>query len=276
VEHLLAGDGGDELFAGNSRYADQPVFERYQSVPRLLRTALLEPIVRNWPQALSFRLARRANGYIEKANIPLPERLETYNVVYQLGPQEFLHEDFLRAVDPRAPLTRMREVWESTPSANTLDRMLYYDWHYTLADNDLRKVEGMSTLAGVRVSYPMLHAEVVDMSTRVPADLKMPGMRLRNYYKEAMRGYLPDEIIQKNKHGFGLPFGLWLNESQQLREIILGNLAQLRSRNIVRPQFIDRLVDLHREEDASHYGVFLWVLAMLEQWLQEHRLNPKV
>jgi asparagine synthase (glutamine-hydrolysing) len=170
----------------------------------------------------------------------------------------------------------MREVWESTPSDNTLDRMLYYDWHYTLADNDLRKVETMCALAGVRVSYPMLHADVVDMSTRVPANVKMPGTRLRDYYKQAVRGYLPDEIIHKKKHGFGLPFGFWLKDSPQLRDLIFGNLAQFRTRNIVRPQFIDRLLDLHRDEDARHYGVFLWVIAMLEQWFQEHRLSPTI
>ena len=98
----------------------------------------------------------------------------------------------------------------------------------------------------------------------------MPGRKLRHFYKEAMTGFLPDEIIHKKKHGFGLPFGLWLQESPELREQIYGNLSQLRERRIVRPEFIDRLLDLHGEEDARYYGVFIWVLAMLEAWLVRH------
>jgi asparagine synthase (glutamine-hydrolysing) len=147
---------------------------------------------------------------------------------------------------------------------------LFYDWQYTLSDNDLRKVESMTALAGVRVSYPMLHADVIDLSLRVPPDVMMPGMRLRDFYKRAMTGWLPDEIIHKKKHGFGLPFGLWLQDSPQLRELIAANLSSLRGRRLIRPEFIDRLIKLHGSEDASFYGVFVWVLAMLEQWLQEH------
>jgi asparagine synthase (glutamine-hydrolysing) len=152
--------------------------------------------------------------------------------------------------------------------------MLYYDWQLTLADNDLRKVETMSALAGVRVTYPMLHPDVVELSTRIPPQLKMPGTRLRHFYKRAMAGYLPDEIIDKKKHGFGLPFGLWLQESPALREQIHDNLSSLRSRRIVRPQFIDRLLNLHGQDDARYHGVFIWVLAMLEQWLVEHDIAP--
>jgi asparagine synthase (glutamine-hydrolysing) len=270
VEHLLAGDGGDELFAGNSRYAEQRVFERYQMAPAFLRRQMLEPLLAVWPAPLTFWPIRRAIGYVQKANIPLPARLETWNIVNQVGHAELLHPDFLAAIDPQAPLARMQEVWDSTPSDSILDRMLYYDWHYTLADNDLRKVETMSALAGVRVSYPMLHSDVVEVSTRVPPHIKMPGARLRDFYKRAMQGFLPDEIIRKKKHGFGLPFGFWLQDSPDLRDIIFGNLSSLRARRIVRAEFIDRLLDLHRNDDARHYGVFLWVLAMLEQWLHEH------
>jgi asparagine synthase (glutamine-hydrolysing) len=95
-------------------------------------------------------------------------------------------------------------------------------------------------------------------------------------HKRATQGWLPQQIIDKKKHGFGLPFGLWLQDCPPLSELIFGNLAALRARRVVHPQVIERLLHLHRSEDASHYGVFLWVLAMLEQWFQEHRTAPAV
>jgi asparagine synthase (glutamine-hydrolysing) len=273
VDHLLAGDGGDELFAGNSRYADQQVFEWYGHVPGFMRRGLLEPALAAVPQSFNPWLIRKARGYVEKATVPLPARLETWNFVYRLGPAEILDPGFLDAIDPWDPFAQMQRTWDEAPCRSTLNKMLFYDWRYTLADNDLRKVQTMCELAGVKVSYPMLHADVVEFSCRVPPDLKMPGRKLRHFYKQSMSGFLPDEIIHKKKHGFGLPFGLWLQESAQLRQLIFDNLSSLRARGMIRPEFIDRLLDLHGDEDARYYGVFIWVLAMLEQWLREHELG---
>ena len=272
VSHLLAGDGGDELFGGNSRYARQAFFQRYYRVPKALR-ALLESALRNWPEGLSLAPVRKARNYVERANTPLPRRLEIWNLLHRLGPSTVLHPEFLASVDVEAPLDGMQQVWDSAPCSSDLNRMLYYDWQYTLADSDLRKVETMSTLAGVRVSYPMLHPAVCSLARRVPPELMLPGTRLRDFYKRAMAGFLPDEIINKSKHGFGLPFGLWLQDSADLREMIFGNLSSLQARRIIEPGFLDRLLHLHGREDAEYYGVFLWILAMLEQWLQEHRMS---
>lgn len=274
VDHLLAGDGGDELFAGNSRYAEQEVFERYRRVPAFVRRGMIEPALRLWPRPLDFWLTRKGRGYVEKANIPLPARLETWNFLLRQGTASVLHPDFRAAIDEGGTFRRMQELWDATPGGDTLSHMLYYDWQHTLADNDLRKVETMSALAGVRVSYPMLHPQVVELSMRIPGSVLMPGAQLRDFYKRAMTGWLPDQIIHKKKHGFGLPFGLWLQETPRLRQQIDDNLAAFRSRGIVQAELIDRLLHLHGREDAKYYGVFIWVIAMLEQWLREHGVSP--
>ena len=85
-----------------------------------------------------------------------------------------------------------------------------------------------------------------------------------------MSGFLPAEIIAKTKHGFGLPFGVWLKSHARLGELVFGLLSDLKARRIVRAAFLDDLVAQHRDGHASYFGYAIWDLAMLEAWLQAH------
>ncbi|MGQ0384071.1 MAG: asparagine synthetase B family protein [Gammaproteobacteria bacterium] len=270
VNHLLAGDGGDELFGGNERYARQRVFEAYGRVPSLLRRALIEPVARRIRADSTWTWPRKFRSYVDQARIPLPERLESWNLVYRTDPESMLEPEFRRSIDPRAPLCDMGEVYRDSAADSLLDRMQAFDWQYTLSDNDLRKVGVMCRAAGVRVSFPMLDQRVIDLSLRVPARHKLRGLELRTFYKRAMADFLPPEIIAKTKHGFGLPFGDWLKSHAGLAELIHGLLAALKRRRIVRADFIDGLISGHRTGHASYFGYAIWDLAMLEAWLQSH------
>jgi len=270
VTHLLAGDGGDEIFGGNERYVRQRVFEAYYRIPGVLRSGLLEPLSKLFSTENPLKPLRKFRSYIDQASVRLPERLETWNLVYREGAQKLLDPEFLRAIDPRAPFGRMREVYEENSDATMLNKMLFYDWQYTLSDNDLRKVGAMCDLAGVRVSYPMLDPDVVDLSLRVPSAMKIEGIELRSFYKKAMGDFLPQDIIRKQKHGFGLPFGVWLKSHARLGELIFAHLESLRRRQIVSPAFIDEIVKGHRTGDASFFGYPIWDMAMLDAWMSAH------
>jgi asparagine synthase (glutamine-hydrolysing) len=102
---------------------------------------------------------------------------------------------------------------------------------------------------------------------KVPSGTKIAGGELRTFFKNAVRGFLPDEIIKKEKHGFGLPFGVWLKESKPLQDLVYGSLESLRPRGIVSREFIDRVAAEHRTGHAGYYGYAIWDMVMLEQWL---------
>lgn len=268
VGTLIAGDGGDELFGGNVRYVKQKQFELYHSLPEPLRRGLLEPLAARLPDSVG--VFKKLNSYIQQANLPLPDRMESYNFMHRTPAGEVLHADLLAAIDTAEPLRALREVYHRTQGGSALHRMLHLDLKLTLADNDLRKVNRMCELAGVAVHYPLLDDDMLEFSGRVPPDLLIKGFQLRYFFKDSLKDYLPADILKKPKHGFGLPFGLWLNTHQPLHDLAMDSLHSLRRRNLLNTAYIDTLLKRQRGEHASYYGVMIWVLMMLEQWLQSH------
>lgn len=270
VEIMLAGDGGDEFFGGNVRYSKQGVFEYFQALPPALR-ALIEPIVRNFPLGAALMPIRKAQSYLQQATIPLPDRLETYNFLHRRPLVDIFEPEFLREVDTSRPLTLMREAYFRAASPHAIDRMMHLDHKITLADSDLRKVGRMCELAGVDVRYPFLDEDLVEFSGTLALRQKVHGTKLRVFFKDALKDFLPRETIRKSKHGFGLPFGMWLAANGPLQSQARNALTCLGERGIVRPEYLEYLWREHSSSHASYYGVMIWVLAQLELWLQRNR-----
>ncbi len=267
IEVVLAGDGGDEFFGGNERYAKQAVFEHYHRVPTALRN-LLEPLVMNFPLGESTMPVRKARSYIRQARVPLPDRMETYNFLHRSPLEEIFEPEFLAAVDTERPLELAREAYFRCGSPAMLERMMHLDHKITLADNDLRKVTRMCEAAGVEVRFPFLDDDLIAFSGRLTPQQKVNKGRLRVLFKDALRGFLPDETISKSKHGFGLPFGLWLKAHAPLKALAEGALDSLGKRGIVKPAYLAMLRREHANTHATYYGVMIWVLVELELWLQ--------
>jgi asparagine synthase (glutamine-hydrolysing) len=266
---LLAGDGGDELFGGNARYAKQKVFEWYGLVPSGIRRGLIEPVLASGRWVERITPLRKARSYVQQAAIPLPDRLETYNFLEREVLEEIFEPDFLRAIDPHQTRAIARDVYARTNSPAAVNRMMHLDLKETLADNDLRKVNRMCDIAGIEVRFPLLDDDLVAFSGRLSAAQKVRGLRLRAFFKDALSDFLPPETIRKSKHGFGLPFGVWMERDPALREIAHEALTSFRRRGYVRPAYVDRVLDQHETGHASYYGVMIWIVMMLERWMGE-------
>lgn len=265
ISRLLAGDGGDELFGGNTRYARQQQFAYYDRVPEWLRGGMIEPMVRRLPLTAP-SLLRKARSYVDQASMPMPDRYESYNLLARIGPASIFTAEFLGEVDTAGPLTLQREIYDDTTAVSLINRMLSFDFQFTLADNDLPKVTRMCDLADIDVAFPMLDDGVVAFSATLAPRMKLRGTRLRYFFKRALTDFLPPGIIAKEKHGFGLPFGVWLTTSRRLRDLAGDSLAGLRTRGFVRPEFIDRLLDRDVAVHPGYYGSMVWILMMLELW----------
>lgn len=264
--YLLAGDGGDELFAGNARYAKQKMFAFYDRIPLWLRTLLIEPLASATGHLPGLAKVKR---YVDQASLPMPERMESYNFLHRTPLAACFEAEFIASIQPNWPIEHLREIYYR-PRASLLKHMLWLDWKITLADNDLRKVNRTCALAGIEVLYPLLQEQVVQLAAKIPDHLLMRGFKLRSFYRRALQDFLAPETLTKPKHGFGLPFGVWLTSNPRLQELAYASLEHPALSGIIRKDYIEMLKQAHLSEHASYYGVMLWVLMMWAQWAEHH------
>lgn len=267
VQVLLAGDGGDELFGGNERYLTDKVLAAYQSVPGWFRKGLMEPGLRLMP--FETALIKRARSYISRSNLPPVERFFSWHFLRSHDPRTIFSADLLAELGTYSVLDIPSGYYLNGPARDHLDRLLYVDVKITLADSDLPKVTGASELAGIQPRFPFLDRAVAELSGRIPSGLKVKGREKRYLFKRAFRKLLPLEIIQKKKHGFGIPVATWMKKDPGMRELTYDTLLSNRAfrRGYFQRNTIEELFRMHEAtDDSPYYGDMLWAFLALELW----------
>lgn len=275
VKILLAGDGGDELFGGNTRYLTDKIFAAYDKIPGILRKGALEPLLRSIP--IRRGIIAKARSYVRRANLSQPERFFSYNLLLD-NPLDLIFEpDFVHSLQGHSVLGRPNFYYRQGPAKDHLDKLLYIDMKMTLADNDLLKVTRMCELAGVRPRFPFLDRAVADVSGEIPAGFKVKGSQKRYLFKKAFRDLLPTEVIHKKKQGFGIPVSVWMKTDRRLRELTNDVLLSARTyqRGYIRRTFVENLLQHHATDNTAFYGDMLWTFLTLELWLREVADQPQ-
>jgi len=186
-----------------------------------------------------------------------------------VGAVTVLGHDGMQGIDTEHPLRMQRAEYFNPTAKSLINRQLAMDIKFALADNDLRKVIRSCELAGLAVAFPLLDDRVVAFSLGLEPRMKLRGRTLRYFFKEALRDFLPAEVIAKKKHGFGLPFGDWVVSHARLRELAFDSLSDLRRRQMFDARFLDNLPGLLGAH-PRYYGTMVWILMMLEQWFAHH------
>ena len=271
VPFLYAGDGGDELFAGNERYALQRRFDYYSQFPQPFRQYVLKPLVDGLAASLGWSLFTKGKKYIQRASVPYPQRLASYGFFEAIPKEQIFQHDFLETIrKSNEPNDSLREYYFRAPAQTELDRQLYIDLKRAIGDNDLFKVTRMSEAAGVAVRFPFLDTYVGDFASKVPAHIKMRGTQLRSFFKKAYADLLPVSIRKKTKHGFGLPIAIWLKTNKTLNEMMNDLVLSQRShqRGFFQKDTLQRIVELHKTDETGFYGTLLWNFMIIELWFR--------
>ncbi len=269
VRRLLAGDGGDEIFGGNERYASDRVFARYHRLPAFARQSLLEPVLGMLP---AVGVVGKAQRYVRRAKLSTPRRLYSYAFFLAQAGRDLLAPELLAAVDADGPWRIVEGHFHRARATSELNRILYVDIKITLGDHDLVKVTRTAERAGVGVRFPLLDRPLVEFTGSLPADFKVRGLEKRYLFKRAFRSLLPAEILAKRKHGFGIPTSDWLRRHPGFRDLARETLLSPWARTLgyFRPGALERLVGLHESDATPYYGDQLWTVLMLHLWHRRH------
>jgi asparagine synthase (glutamine-hydrolysing) len=266
---LLAGDGGDEIFGGNERYAKDQIMQAFYRLP-----SPLKKLARGLGGALgggNLRLFNRIDNFTRRASLPNPDRFYTDDAFASEHFDALLDKPLASALSPSLSLEFMRQTWDGCRAQAELHRLMALDLELAIAQNDLVKVDGACRHAGVGVRFPLLDPDLVEYTGRLPARFKVRRLDKRHLFKQAMAPILPAPILAKKKQGFGLPIAVWMKERPAFREFVRELLLSKRSqaRGWFRPEFVGQLFERH-QAGAWDYSAPLWQLAVLELWMRQN------
>ena len=261
VKVVLSGDGGDEVFAGYTRYAVDKRRSGFARLPRALRRGVMQPLGRSLPHGTWGR-----NFIHNVALDPVDRYVEDVSVFTRLNKSSLLTADFrARLRGGAGPAAQFREHAARVASGEPLDALLYLDSKTYLPGDILTKVDRMSMAASLEARAPLLDHKLIEFVTRIPARLKMKGLETKHLFKRAVADLVPAEILHRPKQGFGVPIQQWIN--QELRERIRGTLLdrRTRERGYTETRYVERLLGEHERGRRDH-AAELWALFMLELW----------
>lgn len=266
---LLAGDGGDEIFGGNERYAKDHWLGVFHALPRPLRA--LGQSLGHLAGHSRLHLLQRVANFAERGSLPNPDRFYTDEAFASECFDTLLTPAFAARVPRNASLQFLRESYTECTARSELHRLMCLDLDFAIAQCDLVKVHGATRSAGVSVRYPYLDVDLVEFTGRLAAHWKVRGPRKRVLFKRAMAGVLPADILRKRKQGFGLPVAVWLRDDARLRELVRDSLLgpRARTRGWLQPDHVEAML---REHDAGSWDWSgeIWRLLMLELWMERY------
>jgi asparagine synthase (glutamine-hydrolysing) len=270
VKMVLTGDAGDEAFAGYDRYL------RYLDLQRLgvLKPAAAATVAAAGalvPAERGFRLRRIA----ERLRQPFPDSyLSGVAVTRESVARELLGEAVAApSRSANGHYGALGAVARSAEGLEALDRCVSIDFASYLPDDVLVKLDRMAMANSLEGRAPLLDHRVVEFGVRLPRELRIKSHRGKYLLRKVAARWLPPDVLDKPKHGFGIPLAKWFRGPLAgLAADILGSRA-FRERGLMRPEAAQRFLKEHLASQAD-YGELLWLVLSLELWARRYLDAP--
>ncbi len=272
VKVVLSGDGGDENFAGYDRFAGQRLVDLYCLLPAFLRRQVMRRIFNLVPESFGYKsLAQKLTWVNEMSFYDSGARYAHAMSFLRFTPdakRQLFTADARARIDDHDSVAKILRWFDAEGVDDLVDRMLYTDLNTRMPDHLLPIVDRMSMAHSLESRPPLIDYRVVEFAASIPGAMKLKGRDLKHILKVVAARYLPRELIEREKQGFGFPLGRWMRTD--LQPFIRNLFAESRfvDNGIFEPQTVQRIIDEHMAGSVNH-DYRLWILINLEFW---HRL----
>lgn len=258
VKMVLSGDGGDELFAGYTRY------RKYEQLENLRRRSLglAGPAMGLAGALMGGPLGGRMSRVAQRLAQPFPDR---YLSGVGLNTREGLSRLLSPAVGDLDPFANVRHHFDRPDIDNEMEKILAGDMATYLSDDIMVKVDRMSMAVSLEARAPLLDHQLIDFVGRIPYEYKLRDGTGKYLLKQVAADLLPPGILQKRKQGFAIPIARWLrNELKGLMSDTLSDRS-FRERGVFNEAGVRRCVSEHLAGTRDHSEP-LWLLLTYEMW----------
>jgi asparagine synthase (glutamine-hydrolysing) len=267
VTVALNGDGGDELFAGYSRYWGALAAERFDAVPHGLRMAASR-VARAIPRHLLPRGAVRS-GRQFALTLDMNGDLRYRRWVGLFPPDSPIRGPRVAAYPD--PIALFSGITAASMASDRLDQLLALDVSLYLAGDLLAKMDTATMASSLEARSPFLDHVLMEFVARLPSSMKLRGRRSKRLLRRLMTGVLPEETLDRPKMGFGLPVGAWIRGP--LREMVEASIEGASAEGYVAEREARRLMNEHLDGRGDN-GLLLWSILALDLWSREVARAP--
>jgi len=269
---VLSGEGGDEIFAGYDTHAAYRVTSHARKVPRWVRHTLIAPLVHSLPvsdKKLSFEF--KAKRFLGGVDLPPETAHLWWRMVLNESEKLKLYSKQVREqLVPQRSDRHFIEVFGNSKAKDVLNRLMEIDASVFLPDDLMIKNDRMSMAHSLEARVPMTDNELVGFLGTVPPRMKLKGLRKKHLMRSAMKGLLPDAVINKKKIGLEMPYSRWLKA--ELNDLLLRYCGpeNIEATGIFEPSAVKSLIDQHCAGQRD-WGRALWGLLNYMMWVEMYQ-----
>jgi asparagine synthase (glutamine-hydrolysing) len=266
VDVVLTGDGGDELFLGYPNFKAHHLYKKYSFFWKF--SPLIKTLLGNIPSRgnyfdLGFK-TQRFNRGIGEDNFWI--RDSQWRGAFTSRSLAKLLKSVSEANVKELLLSRINNEIKSIGQLNTVSQEISYGYLSTfLRDNVLVKVDRATMKYGLEARSPLLDQDLFEFVNQIPDDLRMSNLGSKWLAKSVLRKHLPENLIAKRKHGFGVPVGKWLNEDLKVQLLDFMNPTFLNNQGIFDSTLINRM-QLDHQGGRYDYRRELWSFLVFQRW----------
>ncbi|WP_329767666.1 asparagine synthase (glutamine-hydrolyzing) [Bacillus nitratireducens] len=266
VTVVLSGEGSDELFGGYNIYREPNSLKMFSYIPASGRTVL---------KALSGVLKEGFKGksFLERGCTPIEER-------YYGNAKIFREEEKIKLIKSYNESVNYKDVtkplYNEIKDYDDVSKMQYIDMYTWLRGDILLKADKMSTAHSLELRVPFLDKEVFDVASKIPTELKIANRTTKAILREAVRGIVPNHVLDRKKLGFPVPIRHWLKD--EMYDWALNIIKESKTEHLIDKQYVLNLLGAHCA-DKGDYSRKIWTVLAFMVWHQiyiEHKYDTNL